>query len=1585
MSKYKIENQKSIMMDHVLTELQDIIKTIIVKKNYMAERQETIEMKQNADQYIAAVNKMDVFYTYPKYSKYALEKAGLYEERYLNDKTTIPLEKRDEVLIYQREYVITTYEEPNNYYRSLAGLPDVGDESIYITKEIEGIDNSIPIHEMDKYAINILSAVGELDKLKAKYPDKLYLNHLEDDYRIPIHIARKTADFEILYIKKNRTKQGVADSFIGLYRQVREYSLDKFYDEAYKKDSPYYDGFIGMFILCITMQRYISNYIEKFINRDFFNSDLIKLLFESYGLPFYKDIPLSYLQKVAKNLNRLIYYKASDKVFTDIFKIFDLNNIDIYNYVLFKDRMLDINGNPVEIYEEKTELGYNVDTVTYELKYDIGNFYGIKNTSYENIKKILCVNNITILLLNNGIVNFVCPEGTITTEFKLEKNEDNSFKFMDDFNITDIMELKGKDYYKILFKTKYPNKIYILENNTLIKKEFDMFYNGMQIEDIVYVADENIAGNMYIGLITKKSSHIFAKGTLLDYHFDDFTLIHDMEFPLISLAGNYGSIIAIDNRNVVYVYGDNEFNRLHVPFKDKITSFENIENRIYDVKSAYIFLKGTIFIMTDGSVRITGTIPEITDTITAQGENEILSQFRGIKRIQHWKCDKDVYLFYHYDGKIDVINYGPSDLYGPLLFSANIINPSLKIRDIRDIAPTSTGLLITTYQTDKYTYYSGENENRLFPYIKTMSMIKEANTFKMKDIEIFKNVMYFVTEDNKIIQYYNKSYNPIELKAYEDIQKFKQDGDYLFVFVGKAYFYILHEEYGIVKVIMNDAQNIVHDAYIYNNRIFITILPSWEIKEIVLNLDNAVDGVLSNITVKNVSTIYHNHTVGDESVTVKTVLSTGEITITYVNNVTNIIYSKRIVNLKSCDNVTLNKGVVLIEGYELAYIPVSELKGTVTVTAHIFDELNLKRAKSERVSDNLVIYNNNGGITLMRNFPHEDKLDSHIEGDYISLYDDTDGYIQDITFDKSNIVLLENINKVITYEPISEKMYNLKFIVTPMDTKNMAEQFVNTANYLDYDLVVDEDKLWGGDGDKSAFVKEVLNSEFNYVTSKYISVDCRYDLTKLNFEMCYMFRMLVDLKDNEQYLSFDIPYVGQVNLFDAIVGLFALTCMKLGFDGNIMDTTTKTMSVLGFNFKQDMDYIRQLVETANLKERDPDFNINKVDLAEPPAKFVESSEVINLFLDNKDILQNIYDYKYNAKTIQEYNAYKKIEQATLITDYCTDMYRRSDGTLPATYLDYLSTANPKLYLFIKETDDENMVQQIDTILMALDKFMDTDKLEYLFLNIPSLSLDNIRKFIYYLIDIFKSYTVDLKAMNIIYHIDDKRLSNIKLILEEDHFIKYFEDYTRYNISDYFDYVFGKFNEYTKLKLMLLDNPNGKFTEKDILSLFKIYQDIPTKVTEERMALLADFADVFDTMSDTMDYKNMIELIDKCIFEVIMPYYEKSLKELDDKALLLMKMNRKDKFNIKNKYDLIVDLDLKEKILIKIRKQLYSLYGNISHKLKIAFDKVIDHNKYDDEKDILPFDFADMLEANSNVDMYDKAYEIKDSFYFIRNE
>ena len=75
----------------------------------------------------------------------------------------------------------------------------------------------------------------------------------------------------------------------------------------------------------------IPDYI---INRDVFDARCIKYLFESFGIPYYSEIPIKYQQAMLKNLNRLIKYKSSTKNMVDICNLFGFSDAKVFNYYL---------------------------------------------------------------------------------------------------------------------------------------------------------------------------------------------------------------------------------------------------------------------------------------------------------------------------------------------------------------------------------------------------------------------------------------------------------------------------------------------------------------------------------------------------------------------------------------------------------------------------------------------------------------------------------------------------------------------------------------------------------------------------------------------------------------------------------------------------------------------------------------------------------------------------------------------------------------------------------------------------------------------------------------------------------------------------------------------------------------------------------------------------------------------------------------------------------------------------------------------------------------------------------------------------
>lgn len=390
-----------------------------------------------------------------------------------------------------------------------------------------------------------------------------------------------------------------------------------------------------------------------------------------------------------------------------------------------------------------------------------------------------------------------------------------------------------------------------------------------------------------------------------------------------------------------------------------------------------------------------------------------------------------------------------------------------------------------------------------------------------------------------------------------------------------------------------------------------------------------------------------------------------------------------------------------------------------------------------------------------------------------------------------------------------DKMYNLRFVSIPSDSKQLSVDIIDKSNYIDYDLVVEDDVLWGGDGDKKQFLNDILKAEFNYVETKYISMTSKYEISKLGFELCYFFKLIDDLKKEESPLRIVTP-LGSHNLFDVFVTMFGLASMQLNFDGNIMQTPTQVLHVLGFNFNKDTKYIEDILKDINTTDN--------IILKDRPEPFKSKDELLNFYFDNRRIYNTILQNRAKAKTVEEFNAYTKLYRATMITEYSTDMYKLKDGTTALTYLDYLEETDVNLYKFLKQTTDETIVENLDNILVWLEEYFKTDKFDNIFLNIPTLSLDSIKRFIFYLIDIFKSYTVDLISMNIIYHMGDKYTELIRILSSKEPIV----EMTLWLKNITFDDVY-EFPSAIKATLTTFIRTRNSLenVEIDVIKLFKI--------------------------------------------------------------------------------------------------------------------------------------------------------------------
>lgn len=294
--------------------------------------------------------------------------------QYINNLLGLPKDIQNIIVNDLSAKVIANYEEKNEYYRMLSGLPELEDKAtdfIYVRNMgmVEhGIPEDVPVHKLTIEQIDILESYGVLDTLKAKYPKKYYLNYL-GIHSIDALEARRAKDFEILRLGvpdnlKNR------ETFMGEYYGARRYVLATMYNDKMFYNSRYYHATVGIIMLMLAIRNMMVPTESMYLSFE----EIIDSILESYGvLQYFKRLPFSYKRKLAIAMDRLLMIKGTDQVLVDLCKLFAYDNLIANRYYLAKVPVRDENGKIKIVRKDDGTLDYDK---MYDLKFiksDISN------------------------------------------------------------------------------------------------------------------------------------------------------------------------------------------------------------------------------------------------------------------------------------------------------------------------------------------------------------------------------------------------------------------------------------------------------------------------------------------------------------------------------------------------------------------------------------------------------------------------------------------------------------------------------------------------------------------------------------------------------------------------------------------------------------------------------------------------------------------------------------------------------------------------------------------------------------------------------------------------------------------------------------------------------------------------------------------------------------------------------------------------------------------------------------------------------------------------------------------------------------
>lgn len=357
--------------------------------------------------------------------------------------------------------------------------------------------------------------------------------------------------------------------------------------------------------------------------------------------------------------------------------------------------------------------------------------------------------------------------------------------------------------------------------------------------------------------------------------------------------------------------------------------------------------------------------------------------------------------------------------------------------------------------------------------------------------------------------------------------------------------------------------------------------------------------------------------------------------------------------------------------------------------------------------------------------------------------------------------------KVLDYE----NMYKVYFQSTDILEPNVIVAIENSANRYHYNEVTRDDVYWW---ETEELKKELYEREYNFIDTKYLGINLMQNLNNLLYETCYYLNLLVDNKDTTTpietrilnsdamktgtdylYITLDRFTTIPVSIFDAVVILCALVSKKNGMKGNIIASTpSKILSVLGFNFELNFDLIKQNIQKYKRIFKDQTI-LRYLDLLDVQSV----DDIDNLYYNFKNFAEFCSDMVANTTDIREYKAFKELYKVFTVREETGQAFTKSDGDVAKTYMEYLYDKVPHIAETIEFMHKDKLGVYIEHVIGKLNEII--PELEYL----SSLNgtNNNIVLALTSLINFFKSYTVDLRNLNVLYLFDDKFFNKIYMI------------------------------------------------------------------------------------------------------------------------------------------------------------------------------------------------------------------------------
>lgn len=327
-----------------------------------------------------------------------------------------------------------------------------------------------------------------------------------------------------------------------------------------------------------------------------------------------------------------------------------------------------------------------------------------------------------------------------------------------------------------------------------------------------------------------------------------------------------------------------------------------------------------------------------------------------------------------------------------------------------------------------------------------------------------------------------------------------------------------------------------------------------------------------------------------------------------------------------------------------------------------------------------------------------------------------------------------------------DKMYDFYFSRAEVGTYNIQDALKDESKKLTYREVVDTDDYWVDD---QKLRDKLIQGNFNYIETKYMDIDVVYRMHKIVFETVYISRAILDKSNQTKNILLSFPKISStdISIYDVIIALICLLCKYYDIEPDLLQSPSKKLHILGFNFDADFESIRQ-----DIKNRPDIYDQRLLNYIEDTA-FTTASDINNMYINIKHLEYFLVTAMNNTSTIEAYRAYRKLYDTLMWVELDHSIYAKEDGTIPTQFTECLKDSNSDLYELVmsEELTPDQISEYISYLTTKLSAaLVDTNYLSYINV-LDNYTVDALLK----LLRFFKSFTVDLRDANVILLFDSR--------------------------------------------------------------------------------------------------------------------------------------------------------------------------------------------------------------------------------------